>query len=764
MSDFVDLSNPAVRRLREYIKVTFTQAPKDFFKDIILSTDAIIKANNIDITKVLQPKNYGKGNYTVEDRVKQLRNKDKGKLRDNFLLDQITIDIIKILHSYKLRQSRPQKAANTRGYEYKDATEDPFDDDLIIPDENTDLSSVKLNLFYNKDVQYKFTDRITIQELNKSSSSLQTLHLKINGVLEHTLISIKRKAICTNKTNGVECGNVVHFSDVHLNSQIRCTDSKITTKEGHVIRKLEKAIVEENCVWYVYEGADLKNENSTELKICSLQEINANDVIANAIFVNDDSSNYVLILSIKEREVKLLKERILLKDEKSLHFLDDIYKSLQKYLVNYHNIILTNQNKIVGEIITFILLNNLFYNKRMNALIVGKSGSGKTIWSEWLIPLFTLNSKTILGTDVTRNKFVGGRSNTISSSVNSLFSAGYVATQNVIFAEECTNSLKDFKDTKLNQANNIFHLVKSCSGREIDVAIQGGQKVYPKASCILVGNLEQLDFTSSYKQYVANKYKKLGDNIKKSYKERWPLFKPVGYYIETLKNMELAEAHSIIRQNYKDIAGNHFVTRLPPAELARYAFMIILEDDLNDKKNKRIMKKDEILVNPKREQLIKEFNEIFINEDGIVECPFELKEQINDFYNDEFYPGRHNYKNIFGAEREINSHIENNIITIMEQLVWMNKLYYKNPDHNLTDDDKMIIKDFMLYNYNTISSEEARLIRRPFINDFAGLKEDAINTELDSKNEYFERKRIAKEKDDAELLSMVEDGEGENLL
>lgn len=762
-SHVVDMSNPYVNKLKKFIKTHFIQTPRDFYKDIIESHEQILASEKIFLRKVIKKHK----DRSADSRYNSFMRMNAARVDDNdCIIEELSSQIIDLLKNYRLELSKPSKRISTRSYEYKNAEEDEDDEDLITPNDNTDLNSVKLNLFYNKDVNYKYVAFEEPHPIDKSSSTIQNLRLKINGVLEHNIVPIKRKAICTEKDKGVECGNEVFFSDVHLNSKIKCTDSlPKVMKDGHTIKNLNKAMVAESAIWYVYEGSDLINQESTEIIICSLVPINTNTITCNAIFVNDESNTFVLVLSIKEEKIEELKEPILIKDKDSKYFLDDLYKSIQQYLRKYHNIILTNQNKIIGQIIMFQLLNNIFYHKRMNSLIVGKSGSGKSIWSELLIPLFTLNHKTILGTDVTRNKFIGGRSNLISSSVNSLFSAGYIATQNMIFAEECTNSLKDFQDSTLNQSNNIFHLIKACSGKEVDVAIQGGQKVYPKASTVLVGNLEQLSFTQEYKTLVASKYRKLCSEMKKEYKEKYPLFKPIGYYVNELKNIELAEAHSIVRQTYKNIAGYHYITRLPPAEMARYAFFVAIEDDLDDKRIRRELKKNESLENPKREHLIKELSKIFMDEENSPkEIPYKLKEQINDFYNDEYYDERNNFKTIFGVNQPINAHIENNIITIMEQLIWMNKLYRGEEKTELTENDKEIVRYFLSFNYNTLSLDEAAGRKKPYINDFNDLKKDSINIDLESKEKFFEKIKQQKEDDEAELKKMLDDDTATNIL
>jgi len=344
----------------------------------------------------------------------------------------------------------------------------------------------------------------------------------------------------------------------------------------------------------------------------------------------------------------------------------------------------------------------------------------------------------------------------ISSVINSPFSAGYVATQDIIFAEECTNALRDFKDPRFNQNNNIFHMIKVASGKEIDIGIQGGGKVKPKASAILVGNLEQLEFTNDYKKAVARNYKR---NSNTHYKEAFPLFKPIEYYSKILKDEDLTKAHSIIRQTGKDVSGFNYITRLPPAEQSRYDFFIVLEDDMGDKRKRREVRGEEQLSNPKRKEFIMELAEIFNRGGDPIPVPKELKKQINDWFNDEFYDERNNYRAVFGVEKRINPHLENKIVGIVEQLIWMNKLYFEIKNMTLTEDDKIIARDFLKYNYNTLSMEEASLSKKPFFNDYKILKEDedAINIDIDNQNRYIEKKK----KEEEELKSMID---GDNIL
>ena len=734
MTNEIDPSNKSVRQLRLFCREHFTKCPAGIFEDILQSCDHILNTNQIILSEVVKPKDYGSKEISAEQRIETLKKYNSTKILPNNRLGiEYEQKIIDLLVSYKSGLVSPvKKTEEIKSLKYENAKKTEYGDSHILPLPDTLLSSIKKNLFYDKDSVYVYNESIPIKQLDTTIPHLQSLKLKINGIIDIYNMPTKYEVRCSHQKDGIECGNVVHFCDVHLNSTIKCSDSG-GIGEGHTIKKPEHAPIFESKEIYIYEGEDLNNPESKEILIYSLVKLDYNIVKVNAIFVNEKKINYIFVVSVKEEKIKPLKENILIRDPNSFYFLNDFYTSIQKYLKQYHDIALTNQNKIVGQILSFMLINNIIYGIRTNALIMGKSGSGKSIWSEYLIPLLSLNNKTVIGTDITRNRFIGGRANIVSEMKNSMFSVGYIATQDFIFAEEGTNSLEKFHDPRLDQSNNIFHLLKICSGRKIDVAIQGGGKVFPKASTALVGNLEQLKFTQEYKWWVANKYRKMDGG--KTYNENWPLFKPISYYIDILKNRELAEAHAIVRQNHKNLAGIHYITRLPPAEQVRYDFCVVLEDDYGTKKRKRKDDGEKHLENPKRDFLIKELSGLFLDENGHPRpVPRELKTSINDFWDDEYYPSRNNFKNMFGVERDINTHFENSVIQTMRQLIWLNRQYYSTNgkvfEGPLNDDEKSIIKYFLAFNYNTLSQEEASCVKQPRINDFKDI-ENSIDLAVD---------------------------------
>jgi hypothetical protein len=75
----------------------------------------------------------------------------------------------------------------------------------------------------------------------------------------------------------------------------------------------------------------------------------------------------------------------------------------------------------------------------------------------------------------------------------------------------------------------------------------------------------------------------------------------------------------------------------------------------------------------------------------------------------------------------------------MEQLVWINRLYYgKDYKENLSEEEKDLIRNFLRYNYNILSSEESAEETLPQINDFNGIDKscsDIIHNKIQEEEE-----------------------------
>lgn len=726
----IDDGNRYVKELKLFLKSNFVQISNKMYTYILLNSRTILDTKKIVVNEL----------FKEESEQNQFLKKNSARVENGCLQQGYTDSIINYIIRIKNEEIKAATlSTETRANEYRNVI---LKNNKILPDEDFDIASLKLNLFYDNKIEFDFNEDIPVKELDKTSSFVQTLKLEINGSGDQIVVPTKYEVICTARVGGVECSNIINFCDIHKNSSITCSDSPTRKNPGHTLKKIDIAPVKENVVFYVYEGKDILNEKGDDLKIFSLVEINKEKITCSAVHVIENKEEYIIILNIKieESDLKLLTHNILLKDPKSRHFLDDIYKSLQKYLLKEHSIVLTNQNKIVGEIIIFVLLNKIFYDIRMNAMIVGSSGAGKSFWSQYVIPMFTFSHKIISGSDVTRNRFLGGRSNLVSAFKNSTFQVGFMGTQDVVFCEEGTEPLNKFFDPNTDKNNNVFNMLKIASG-PYDISIQGSRSITPKASCILVGNLEQLNHIQKYKDMVRKKYRNYSGGGQ--YKNHWSLFRPLEFY----QNQDLAKAHMQVRKN--EWLG-HYVTKLPEAEQARFDFLIALEDEETEFK-KPEMTLETVFKRYHRAEFITELKEIFNQK-----IPHNLKREIYNYFTDEYLKGRNNIMK--NGYKKLNTQILNRQVDIATQFIFLNKLYCKQ-EMQLTEMDKRLFEGFMLYNYNCINAEEAALIKKPFINDYLGITDEDSLTEFDTvKKEEYVKKLEAEQK---EIEDMIE---GDDLL
>jgi len=727
----------------------FYASGKWLFDAFINNKKLILENNKINLKEILQ-----------EDKFNKLKNYNRRTINDDGTIDETFEERIINLLAKSIEDEISTKL-NTRVIDYKNARvltekeieEKGLDDDydwIEDIDNKTDFTSLKLNLFYNNNLRYTYKE-LPAEEINHTSN-LQGAELFIEGsggVLE---FPTKYRLVCTHQDKtGIECGNIVRFCDVHKASTIYCTDSsKDIPGERHTIKKVEKAELKESVPLYYYTGKDNKkniedNEDNT-INIYSLIPITKELVKANVIkLYNSDTKSYdVLILAMKEEEyMNKLEEPILIKDKKNGMFLLDIYESVKKYYKEQHDIIITDQNKYIGLIYINQLLNKIFFDIRHHSMVIGGSGTGKTYFSKYFIPLFTFKYKNVLGSNITRNKFLGGQSSMRSIADRSLFEPGYVATQDVIFAEESTSSLEKYHLAQTGSGgvlNNLFDMLKNIDN-PFDVGIQGSRTVIPKAIVMLVGNTEQLvTHTENYKKAVRNRYKRYSYNDErnsmKHFKDNWALFKPIEYYINVMGNEALAKAHAYVRKN---LVRGYYATGLPEAEQSRFTYLVVLEDDKKGRMKRpykgKTKNNGDLTKNLHRKELYEELAQIFENK----EIPDELDREIYERFEEEYLNERNNYIKVKG--NDINSHMYERMLEVSKQLVFMNKLYWDLP-MTFTEEDKTMLKYFHSFNYNTLSNKESSMIKHPFINDYnvEEVKEiEDYNLEV---NEEFRKKQL----------------------
>lgn len=671
--------------------------------------------------------------------------KNKALLDENGVLEQsLTDELVELLLKAKELDnetgSKTELLESTR-HGFKDVVE-PEDEDLdflnneelikskdedifyLKPSQTFSFTSFMMNYFYSNKIRYVFNNNV----LNNSvyNDNLTIRELEVLSFMEEVRIPVKYKVICTHRSEmGEECGNIVFFSEVHKNSTIYCTDSLEDSNilgTRHTVKNIENATVVEQASLYAYNVRDVETEK--EMVVYSVEELESTHVKVN--IVNGGKKNSQLMLVIAQQKlnkfVHALKEPFLLKHERNKgFFLHDLIDSSKKYLKDYHNVSLNYSNRVVGEYMLLQYLSNVYLDYAFRAGYFGKSGAGKSIWAKLLLPLFTNSIAIVEGSEVTRNRLLGGKGNHLSNFFASPYTPGYIATHDVVFLEEMTNQLSDFHEGtkafgKGNLSGNVFSLLKGKDekGQEYDVGIQGSQKSRVRASTILVGNLEQLaSIKEEYKRLVYKKYKLFnrtegGPN----FSSRWPMYKPVEYYSKDLKNVALAKAHMSAR---KELLTKNYVTLLPEAEQARLAIMIILEDNESGYVPRILTKEERLKTFVHREDIKSELDKVFANKP----LPNSLFKEVNVFLEEELFRNRNNF--VIDKTIDYNIHLRAAVVRLMSALVWLNKLYWvepgTEPDTSLTTEDKELIEYYSLFNYNTLNRDEASMTKKPYIND-----------------------------------------------
>ena len=761
------LNNIYIARLRKLLKrktnkkqpYLFYNARKDVFDVIWNNRFQIIQDNSINFTELYKnvDEDYPESLYKV-NKTSFINETSKGYI----LNEEITNQLVKLLEKACEPTSNTILVTETR-QDFKDVeTEFEIEDDtsetggndtehinelddnpdaiLLKPKPTFTFSSFCMNYLYARHIQYMFNTEIPQKSLSENSD-FYTSHFEIISFLDVMDFPTKFTVTCTHKNKyGVECGNIVNFSHIHKHSTIKCTDSLEDPEgvEGHTIKNLQEAELRAGDIMklYAYTVKDANSESTEEYVLYSLYELNEYEVKGNIVDSKRGQERLRILISKEHIPRKELEEPILIKDKNNWSFLHDIYKSVQRYLKKYHEIQLTNQNRVVAEFVILQTLMTLYYDFACKSLIAGKSGTGKSFIAKVITPLFTNSQVIVSGNDVTRNRLLGGRSNYQSTIFSSPYSPGYIATHDLVVLEEMTNEIGSFQDPKTDLTKNVMSMLKGIDekGQEYDVGIQGSVKSRVRSSVVMFGNIEQLQqIRQEYRKSVRNKYKslQLGEDL--NFQNKWPLYKPIEFYVKEMANETLAKAHQLVR---KDYLPRNWVTNLPEAEQNRILNMIILEDVETGYQPIESNMNEKLQGYIHRAELEEELKQTFT-----IKPKTQLFEEVREWLNEEYFRGRNNI--VVDKTINYNVHIRVKLMQWCTLLVHMQKTYYEqnNNLNTLTNDDKLFLKYYLQYNYNTVSIEEASGKKTPYINDLL------YDTDTVEDEEYVTKKRKEKEEE-----------------
>ena len=635
---------------------------------------------------------------------------------------------------------------DSRSVNYKNAKE--MDDNLLVPNENHSYDDVLLNLFYNCDIEYAFVDNEVDQLV--FNGTLQTCAFNVGNTGHFKIIPTKYKTVCTCQTQFGECGNSVNYCRVHKHWKLTCNDSHNNVESGHTIKDPFSKPAIENRKLFHYLLTDKNDDSNKEITAYSLTEITSNVIKCNCVFVNNDIEPFVLILGVDVTdEDDSFEGDFLLKNPKNFTMINDVYESIRKYYKKHHNVLIDNKNKVIWQIVILQMLCKKFFNNRVHSIILGKSGTGKTFPVDAILPLFTFNEKRVVGSSITRNKFLGGPQNKNVST----FVPGYASSQEAVFLDEVSSSIQSFSKAPDQHANPIA-MIKDASKSFYTVAIQGGDKVAGNATFILAGNLENMnEHVLEYKKKVRNNYKTYS-NVRSNF--NGPLFKSIEYYSVDKGNTFMAKAHAYARKNF----NRDYLTGLEPAAIGRFSFVVLLEDD-NDVLERlpkgcnyhtKSLKMFDTISGKKlhRNNFIDELNGVFgLDEDNkLCSIPQVFSDKVHEFFYEEFLANRNNFSKF--KNESVNTHFQKSLINIITQLLYMDKVYWGKP-LEIGEDDLLIVNDIMLYNFNSLSIDEAKKVKKPYYNDYDVFKADDLFTAFEEKND----ERIKKELEEKKMIENI---------
>lgn len=756
--NLINEGNYEYNNLIKYIKKEFVNAHTYFPRYIINNAAVIIDSNTIPVGIITDSKLLEKfkkyNNARIDD--------------DNNIVTKKSYDIITILKKYLILENERLVKSDyiySFAYQYADIDDNILyyfnnslsdENHVIMPNENTKYDSVLRNLFYNNAVKFAYNPGIEFIECAddiKSATVVRSAKITVISRGDDVDLPTKYQHTCRAKTkDGIECGNIVEFYRGHLHTNIKCnlgTDKK----EGHTIKNPDSVMpinirnLYSYTVKFNFDNESVMerelNNSEREYLVYSFRVLEKDIHKVNFLYCLEKQP-YILILGIEDKGVEDDAEKLMcvdiippeIEDNRHYIFLEDIHEHIKHYYKKYHNINYNDKNKIVSCVINLQMLCKLFFNHRYHSFAIGTSGSGKTYISSLVVPLYTINHFKGAGTNITVNRFLGGRSNINSAFHQSPYSPGVIETKDVVILEEVSDILDMMKNPKININDNLFNWIKM-SDDNINRGIQGSRDCRPNASLILFGNLEQLKYIrGEYLRVLRRKYTNYTNG--KQLPSCVPIYKSPEYYLVDVNNERLAAANAFIKRNYYNV--ENFITGLPIAEQSRFTFLIALEDDESQQSPLEYNSNIKVTKPLHREEFIKQLLVRF----GVIDADVDklpkrheiisyfigklnekFKKDIWDYMNQYLLVERNNFR--FTKSVQLNSHIFENQTLMITDMLLLQKLYYKQPIE-FTDEDKGIIKVFESYNYNILSHNEANMSRRPYIND-CYFEEDKLNAE-----------------------------------
>lgn len=749
------------REIKSLEKGVYHPTSKHFYNVIINNIDFILKTSTIPISLIEEESKIKTFIQQNNIRVEEIDKKYYLNKKDSkFIID-----------SLKTYLNKPMiEVINSFDYSYVDVEEFDIDDerynkhilhksDIIKPSPSTEfIKSILRNLFYNNNITFAFNDNIEWDN-SYSHTTIKTNGFKIIAPNGLTSIPTRFKHICLAKNkDGVECGNIAEFFKGHLNSELKCNISN-NSKTGHSIKNLSTipAIAIKQMFRYFIEDS----LTGREFNAYSFIKLPNNKIIANYLYVCDNDKDVIIITNYKN-ELEVNNDiGILTTPSSPFFFLFDVLEDIKQYYKQHHNFKINNNNKIVGLFILSQLCIKQLLNERFHGMYVGESGGGKSIWAKLLTPLFTNNFADVKAKSLSEARFLGSSNRGDSGMfINNRFTPGLMESCDVIIMDEATDVLNDrvvFKST-----NDVYEWMKVADEGK-DRGKVGTRSGKPNACVVMFGNISQMEeLNREYYKKVNYKYKQYKTEGRKKDLTLIPLYKSCEFYFKEYEDDSLAKAHSVVRKN--DYRHKNYIIKLDEASMARFTLFVGLEDERTKYEDYDVNIPLDDIYGVRGDVFMKELVERCADSEGEVKKPNkQFCEDVGLFMNNYLKNERNNFNFVRGGK--MNNHVVRNLVRYVIDLLWINKLYYKQP-YNLTKDDENVVRYLLKFNYNVLSNYESNLSKHPYINDSLysldeiGKYDDEMGYNYKVKLKADALKRKEKEKEEGDIT--IKDGRVED--
>lgn len=743
----INKENPYYRELL-LLKRKFNQFNKGLFEEII---SALLLENENILTGLGQIDLY---QFDKTKKYKYFYDKNTARLDEGRYIKKIYTDLFleKIIQYKELESSGERKVTKVTDEAYKAniPIEDynsmvPKDskynesDNKIIPKESYTIVSFIENMKTNIYSEHLFNSLLKIQYSILNTSKIQRIKLRIIGFIEKAEFPITYKAYCSafNIHTGGPCERSIEYTLLDMASTLKCNfgNNRGNDEQDHPI-KTTKGILNKSVYIYGY-AVEIEKENGEFEEVNDifwfLEEQNNSVVDCNFIRYSQQTNSkdmkiFLVLASNSDNKEKRVDGEIITNSKKH-NFLEDIFHCIKKYCRKEHGIIIRDDNKIVSLITIFQCMSQIL-GKPLYFMVLGKSGSGKSFITRLIPPLFLGRYTVVNGPQVTKNRILGGTGTKVSAFSSNVFQKGVVALD-FVSVEEIGTSFDDFSN---NKTSNIFTMLKMTYNGKVPISSQGTIEYDATAAISLSGNYKQ---SVAYNEYLKAIIKEYGT---KEYDHSWPVLMPIEYYITKLKNVKLAKAHYKVRFINNDHTHKNFITGLPSAEMNRYPLFVTIEGEESNELTDFYEEEDNYKKPVHREQILEEIG-ARIKKDEFRSPEFIAfsKEQIYPYLKDDFFSKRQNYR---PEKKNINNHLKKNIFWIAKIYFFCQKKFY-GEDLILTEEDKKLFEEFMLYNYNVLTEKQAKMEEKPFFNDYSGFNKNGIIDEIIEKE--IQRDEEAKE-------------------